>query len=224
MKISFWDILAILGVLALLAVAAGLAVVFLNPQSALNPFPPATLPARVVIPSETPTMQQLPPTWTVVVTESTQVVLGETPLPPVATNDNLPTLTPRPTATSTPTPTKEMTATYTQAPNQALWISQSPEDGKTFSPGEDFDMVWRIKNTGTLAWTKRYSFEYVSGAPIHKYYSEIALKDIVQPGGTAVLTVDMVAPMEPGSYRTEWAMVDDTNNRFYHFFFFFTVK
>lgn len=85
-------------------------------------------------------------------------------------------------------------------------------------------MVWRIKNTGTLAWTKRYSFEYVSGAPIHKYYSEIDLKDIVQPGGTAVLTVDMVAPMEPGSYRTEWAMVDDTNDRFYHFFFFFTVK
>ncbi len=224
MKISFWDVLAILGVLALLIVAAGLAVVFINPQSPLNPFPPATLPARVVIPSETPTMQQLPPTWTVVVTESTQVVLGETPLPPAVTDANLPTLTPRPTSTNTATPTKEMTATYTQAPNQALWISQSPEDGVVFSPGQDFDMVWRIKNTGTLTWNKRYSFEYVSGAPTYKYYSEIDLKDVIPPGGTAVLTVDMVAPMEPGSYRTEWAMVDDTNNRFYNFFFFFTVK
>jgi hypothetical protein len=224
MKISFWDVLAILGVLALLVVAAGLAVVFINPQSALNPFPPATLPARVVIPSDTPTLQQLPATWTVVVTEPTQVVLGETPLPPAVTDANMPTLTPRPTSTKTATPTKEMTATFTPAPNQAMWVSQSPEDGVVLSPGQDFDMIWRIKNTGLLTWNKHYSFEYVSGEPTYKYYSEINIKEVVQPGGTAVLTVDMVAPMKPGSYRTEWAMVDDTNDQFYHFFFFFTVK
>jgi hypothetical protein len=85
-------------------------------------------------------------------------------------------------------------------------------------------MVWRIKNTGLRTWTKRYSFEYVSGEPTYKFYSEIDLKDVVPPGETAVLTVDMVAPVKPGTYRIGWALVDDTNDRFYTFFFFFMVK
>jgi hypothetical protein len=224
MKISFWDVLAFLGVLVLLVVAAGLVAIFINPQSALNPFPPATLPARVVIPSDTPPLQQLPATWTVEAFEMTQVVLGETPLPPVATDSNMSTLTPRPSATQTATPTKEITATFTPAPNQAQWISQSPEDGIVFSPGQDFDMVWKLKNTGLNTWTRHYSFEHVSGEPTQKYYSEINLKDPVPPGGIGVLTVDMVAPIKPGIYRTEWAMVDNTNDRFYHFFFFFIVR
>lgn len=223
MKVSFWDILAVLGVLALCAVAAGLVMVFVNPQNPLNPFPPATLPARVIIPSDTPTLPRLPATWTVVASPITEVEMGYTEEAPQATEDNLPTLTPMPTFTATFTATPEMTSTYTPAPNQALWIAQTPADGTVFSPGQEFDMIWKIQNTGILSWTSRYGYRYVSGEPIHQK-SEYGLRKTVPAGGIAEIIVDMNAPKTPGSYRTEWAMYDDGGNKFYTFFFFFVVK
>jgi hypothetical protein len=38
--------------------------IFNNPDSGINPFPFPTLPATIAVPSPTPTLLQLPPTWT----------------------------------------------------------------------------------------------------------------------------------------------------------------
>jgi hypothetical protein len=71
----------LIGVLAL--------VIFINPQTGINPFPPPTLPALASFPTVTPTARSiLPPTWTPTAT-----------LEPTATN------TPRPTSTSLVTET-----------------------------------------------------------------------------------------------------------------------
>lgn len=86
----FWSLLTILILLMVVCVVAGFLVIFTNPYSALNPFPPPTLPARAMLPSATPTnaVLPLPPTWT-----------------PTSSPVPLPTDTPTPTWTLPPTPT-----------------------------------------------------------------------------------------------------------------------
>jgi hypothetical protein len=65
------------------------AVIFINPQTGINPFPPPTLPALASFPTITPTARSvLPPTWT-------------------------PTTTLKPTATITPEPTSTPLVTQT---------------------------------------------------------------------------------------------------------------
>jgi len=78
-----------------LVVALLFAIIFINPQSGLNPLPPTTLPALVLTNTPTPTPKGvLPPTWT------------PTPSPTLT-----PTFTPIPT--ETPSPTPEITAVPT---------------------------------------------------------------------------------------------------------------
>lgn len=63
-KLSIWDILTIVTLVATLVVAIVVLSIFNNPDSSLNPFPwPTTIPT-IFIPSPTATLRSLPPTWT----------------------------------------------------------------------------------------------------------------------------------------------------------------
>jgi len=96
-----WNILSVLVLLTTLCVGGTFLVIFINPQSGLNPFPPPTLP--VIAPTGTPTVRAvLPPTWT-----------PTPPLPPTAT------LTPEPTYTLTPEGTQP-TAENTRDPAEGM--------------------------------------------------------------------------------------------------------
>lgn len=64
MKPSIWDILAIVLIAATLTIFFVVLVIFINPDSSVNPYPLPTLPPTVVIPSPTATLISLPPTWT----------------------------------------------------------------------------------------------------------------------------------------------------------------
>jgi hypothetical protein len=84
------------GVLVTATIVVGLvfAIIFINPQSNLNPLPPSTMPSlfRTYTPSPTP-RPVLPPTWT----PTSQASLTPT-LAPLASNTPLPEETPIPTA------------------------------------------------------------------------------------------------------------------------------
>jgi hypothetical protein len=98
----FWSLLTILVLLLVVCVVAAFLVVFTNPYSALNPFPPPTLPARAELPTATPTnaVIPLPATWT-----------------PTSSPVPIPTDTPTPTSTLPPTPTPvTLTSTPTVTP------------------------------------------------------------------------------------------------------------
>lgn len=111
----FWNALTVLALLGILAVVGWFAIVFQNPYAAVNPFPPPTLPAPIVLPSATPTTPQLPPTWT-----------------PAVTDTAAPTFTPRPTQTATLSETeiaaKGPTATKTERPisNYSFDLQSTP--------------------------------------------------------------------------------------------------
>ncbi len=87
-----WNVLSILILVALLCILSYFALIFLNPNSSLNPFPPPTLnPALYTLtPSVTPRFT-LVPSWTP--TDASQQLTNppapsETPIPPVIMVDN----------------------------------------------------------------------------------------------------------------------------------------
>lgn len=100
---SFWNILTILAILGIGLVVVWFWVVFQNPYSNLNPYPPPTLPVAIVLPSATPTQPALPPTWT-----------------PAVKATILPTITPR-IVTST------MAAVETEMPAPTTFIASTTE-------------------------------------------------------------------------------------------------
>ncbi len=122
MKFSVWDALSILALMGLCVVGIVVATIFSNPASAFNPFPPPTLPASIVLPSDTPTPFYMPPTWTPEGggPKVLETVASQTPLP-TATGFVLPTFTPTftltPTSTLTETPTETATPTNTHVPH-----------------------------------------------------------------------------------------------------------
>jgi hypothetical protein len=84
-----WNVLTVLILVSVVCLAGGFLMIFLNPYSGLNPFPPAAPLVGLEMPSITPTPRSvLPPTWT-----------------PGPTLEPTATFTPRPTATLPPTET-----------------------------------------------------------------------------------------------------------------------
>ncbi len=127
-----WNILTVLVLMAVLCVALGFGMIFINPYTAFNPFPPPTLPPTLAFPTLTPTpLGVLPPTWTPLPTEE-----------PTATNTPRPTSTPfptetpfslfTPTETSAASPTVALGMPYNVAPGSPVAISSvafHPEAG-----------------------------------------------------------------------------------------------
>ena len=135
---GFWNFLTALVILGMVASAGVFGFIYLNPTSRMNPYPPASLPATLVLPS--PTKTPLPPPAT-----STATPLGykpptETPtvtVPVTPTNTAIPmtptNTLPGPQATVTvnsqftATPTDDTSAYYTfaiQGPPEGFPITQ----------------------------------------------------------------------------------------------------
>lgn len=134
----------------------------------------------------------------------------------------LPTLTPRPTSTprppDTPTPlppTEEMppTATSTSTPAPTIDISDcslgvtfvldvTVPDNTKIALGESFAKTWRLRNTGSCKWGNGYHLVFVDGERM-ACPERVAIPETA-PGGTADISVQLVAPSTPGSYRGNW--------------------
>jgi hypothetical protein len=74
-------------------------------------------------------------------------------------------------------------------------------------------MTWRLKNTGTSTWTAGYLLRYYSGNTFGAL-KEIAIGQVVLPGGEIDIAIAMKAPANPGSYRTDWVMSNETRTNF----------
>ena len=127
-----WNILTII-ILALTALMCLFVLfIFIDPQSGLNLFAPPTLPPLMSLPSSTPTLRKLPPSWTpgtgpeivetVSLKASSTMAETNTPVPfntftNTPTRTNTPTNTPTPTNTATITPTATTTKTQTATQN-----------------------------------------------------------------------------------------------------------
>lgn len=133
MQIRLWDVLAVIVLLATIVVGVVFAMIYSDPSSSLNPFPPPTLPALLVLPSASVTPYRMPATWTPVpgtVAGVTDTLAPSSTMQPSSTGFVLPSST----DTSTPTATSTLTSTATSTPTITLTPSPTEIPTNTFTP------------------------------------------------------------------------------------------
>ena len=107
-----------------------------------------------------------------------------------------------PVATDTPVPDVSGPGGCTL--NSAYVADVTVPDNTEFAPGEAFAKAWRVRNSGTCTWETGTRLVFVSGEPM----DGAAAVDVppVAPGSTTDVSVDLVAPAEPGTYRGNWQL------------------
>lgn len=91
-------------------------------------------------------------------------------------------------------------------------------DGTHVAPGALFQKTWRIRNSGTCTWDDSYRLAFLSGhrmsgprstplgsLDIIPEYRE--LFPTVRPGEEIEVSVKLIAPEQPGTYRGQWQML-----------------
>jgi hypothetical protein len=179
-------------------------------EAALNPLPTATIASveATATEAEAPTATQAPAAQ-----EATATL--------VPTLTAIPTIKP-PTGGGVVYPT----ATRRAGPDQAQFISQSPEDGKVFHPSEQFDASWTFKNVGTKTWNKNYRIRVASskGVVLSKAKTYYLRDSEVKVGEQTTFIADMQAPSTAGRSVTYWELCNDNGDIFYAFYLVVDVK
>ncbi len=111
------------------------------------------------------------------------------------------------TRTQPPTPTPDLTAIAIADCIFDLEISDDPAiQPRVLMPEQEFEKVWRIKNTGTCAWPERVHLRFASGDEL-----DVIEKDRVpplEPGEAVELSITLRAPAEFGEYVSAWQVED----------------
>ncbi len=216
MKNTVLNLFTILAIIATIVVCVLFALIFINPQTPINPLPPEELPELLVLPTATATLRQLPtleaPTDEIPPTMTQQVTLRPSSTP-------LPTFTSfvLPTATITKTPTRTPTETPTVTPTNNLYqclVLYTFPNAASFPAGGDFDGKWTLRNVGKEQWSNEFDWVFVGGDRFQTSADSIDLPGYINPGNEVEFVVDMLAPRQPGEYKAKWAL-RTTNNLYF---------
>lgn len=134
-----------------------------------------------------------------------------------------PSLTPSPTITPTitpvpVTPTETLTPTpeKTSLPCNIIGFIDdiTIPDGTEMEPGESFTKTWRLRNNGSCNWTDAYRLVFVSGDQMDGPDLQEFTTDWIYPGFDVDVSVDLVAPSEPGTYIGYWKLQNQAGAAF----------
>lgn len=137
-------------------------------------------------------------------------------------------------ATPTPQPSQTLTATPTTIPT----IARSPLPGETptpstgcnrivagvpfditipddtsMQPGQSFTKTWRLVNNGTCKWTRLYAVVFFSGNSMSAHQSNYLNAEVL-PGQSIDVSVEFIAPSEPGTYQSNWMLQSQNGDLF----------
>lgn len=102
-------------------------------------------------------------------------------------------------------------ATAPSVPDRSDFVTESPPDNTPIHPGDHLTKSWTLRNSGGLAWTGRY-LSRVDAAGGCTTVNRVPVAD-TQPGGLAVITVEVTAPSTAGTTCTSlWKMTDAKGN------------
>jgi len=87
-------------------------------------------------------------------------------------------------------------------------------DGTQMAPSTPFTKIWRIKNTGEVAWPPGTRMLFVGGDQMSSEMSvPLSRATAVQPGEEVDVAVEMVAPSDLGRYLGYWRLVGPHGRR-----------
>jgi len=159
----------------------------------------------------------MPASVLVEVVEIAEAQPTPTPVAPVGEPSVTPAIPPTATPPAKPPvptspPSAELTPTPPCTDGSAFVADVTVPDHSVFAPGQSFDKVWRMRNSGSCAWTPEYRWVFQSGA-------QMGAPDSVpvpqtSPGASADISVPMVAPETPGDYVGRWIMTNPAGQPF----------
>jgi len=79
-------------------------------------------------------------------------------------------------------------------------------DNTAMNPGDQFTKTWRVRNNGSCTWEAGFKLVFLGGEAMGG--SSLTLEGAVNPGTETELSVTLTAPMEAGTYRSNWIMTD----------------
>jgi len=79
-------------------------------------------------------------------------------------------------------------------------------DEMDLSPGERFTKTWRIQNAGSCPWTIGYLLYFESGDLMGGPSSIELTSETIQSGESIDISVDLIAPLETGTYQGNWKL------------------
>lgn len=81
-------------------------------------------------------------------------------------------------------------------------------DNTVLTPGTSFVKTWRIRNDGTCAWGPGQTVDAIEmiGGAVMGHTTRVPLTATTARGQAANISVTMVAPSQPGTYRNEWKL------------------
>jgi hypothetical protein len=126
-----------------------------------------------------------------------------------------PTDTPPPSVTPTASEAARSTARAgggIGCDNAAFVYDVTIPDGSVIPAGAPFVKTWMLKNTGSCAWSPAYKLSYQSGEQMGG--TDVSLTLPVQPGQQVPVSVNLVAPATPGTYKGIWRMHNDKAQAF----------
>jgi hypothetical protein len=85
-------------------------------------------------------------------------------------------------------------------------------DDTEIQPGKKYTKTWRLKNSGTRAWGSGYTMKFAGGVLMSE--KETYSLPTVQPGESVEISIDMVAPTNPGTHYADWRLHDDKGEVF----------
>ncbi len=166
-------------------------------------------------PTQTPTMDVTQALETVEMRLTQAVALtpspaATTPAVPAAT-PTLSNISPTPaTSASSATPVAAAACNKVAPGNP---IDVTVDDDTPMQPDQKFTKTWRLVNDGTCTWNRQYSAVWFFGDKFGDILS-VPLSGNVPPNGVIEVSVDMIAPTKPGSYRSNWKLADASGTLF----------
>jgi hypothetical protein len=176
------------------------------------------MPDGLPLPAKTGEAASAYQTISVILTQTAAVTLQ-----PQATLT--PQVTPQPSSTLQPVePSLSVALTNTPVPSSSLAppcdiavagnpIDVSIPDDTKLVPGESFVKTWRLVNAGTCVWSREYGLVFFSGFDMG-FRREDLFRREVNPGESIEISLDMVAPREPGSYQGNYKLRGKSNQLF----------
>lgn len=86
-------------------------------------------------------------------------------------------------------------------------------DNTSLQPETPFTKSWRLRNDGSCVWDGAYALTFLGGARMGAPRTT-PLTHTVLPGGTVDLSLEMIAPDQPGAYQGFWKLQDPQGRLF----------
>ncbi len=113
-------------------------------------------------------------------------------------------LPPLPTPTAAPTITPTVVVNSSCVPSARFVEDVTVPDDSLYNGGAKFTKTWRLRNDGECVWEPGTQWVFISGDMLGAQ-SPIGV-ELAEPGRIIDISVEMVAPAAPGTYRSYWRL------------------